>query len=431
MFEHFYEVEAFFQDRKRYGVKPGLGRIHKLLDLLNNPEKKMNAVHIAGTNGKGSTIHYLSHALMANGYTVGVFDSPSLKGLRGHILLNDSLIPEKAFIYYLNKLHPFVLQLDDEENHPTEFEIMTVMAFLYFADHTDIALVEAGMGGREDTTNCFIPILSIITNVSWDHTDFLGENIQSIAYHKAGIIKKNRPVIAGEMIGEALSVIEAEAKSKNAPLYLADESFQYKTTGMKGTEQTFQWCAESGISMEARLQVAGKHQVRNASLAIMTLVILERNGFELSRNNYLSGLTVARIPGRFEQIHQRPAIILDGAHNPAGVRAFTETLADRFINMERHLLFAAFKDKDLKQMLKTLEPHFSSVTLTTFDHPRAAGLEQLQQFSEARHVRYQSDWRQAIRLISFEQENAGYFITGSLHFIGMVRNFAADNMGWL
>lgn len=426
MFEQFCQVEAFFHVRKQHGMKPGLERIHKLLDLLNHPEKKMNAIHAAGTNGKGSTIHYLNHALMANGYTVGVFNSPSLEGLTGHILLDDARIPEKIFIHYLNKIYPFVLQLDKEQNHPTEFEIITVIAFLYFADHTDIVLVETGMGGREDTTNCFNPILSIITNVSWDHMDFLGKNIESIAYHKAGIIKENKPIIAGEMTGKATSVIAAEAKRKGAPLYLAGESFQYKITGVKGHNQTFQWHMDSDISMEAGLQAAGIHQVRNASLAIMALVLLNDKGFDLHRDNCLNGLKATRIPGRFEQIYDRPAIILDGAHNPAGVQAFTETLETSFGHTEKHLIFAAFKDKDLKRMLEKLEPYFSSVTLTTFNHPRAAGIEQLQNFSKSRHAKFQSDWRQTLRQINFERKDAFYFITGSLHFIAMVKNYVSD-----
>ncbi|GGJ84152.1 tetrahydrofolate synthase [Lentibacillus kapialis] len=431
MFEQFFQVKAFFQVRKQYGVKPGLERIYKLLDLLDNPERKMNAVHVAGTNGKGSTVHFLNQALIANGYTVGVFNSPSLKGLTGHILCNDNSITENTFMYYFNKVYPFIRQLDEQQRHPTEFEILTVIAFLYFADHTDIALVEAGMGGREDTTNCFDPILSIITNISWDHTEFLGKNIESIAYHKAGIIKKNRPIIVGEMSDNATSVIYAEAQKKNAPLYRMGDAFQYKITNVKGNHQTFQWGTISGINMEIRLQAAGGHQVQNASLAIMALVLFEKKGFRLNRYDYLKGLITAQLPGRFEQIHSRPAIILDGAHNPAGAQAFKETLEANFKNTENHLIFAVFKDKDLKRMLEILEPHFSTITLTTFDHPRAAEVEQLGEIGI--HAELRNDWRHAIRQISFEQkdEDVCYFITGSLHFIAMVRKYAEDMTEWL
>jgi len=378
---------------------------------------------VAGTNGKGSTIHYLKHALVTNGYRTGVFNSPSLEGLTGHISINDSVIPKKTFLTYINKIYPFILQLDNERNHPTEFEIITAIAFLYFTDNVDIALIETGMGGREDTTNCFVPILSIITNVAFDHTGFLGDNIKSIAYHKAGIIKENRPVIAGEMCDESLSVIADEAAKKNAPLYLMGNDFQYKVIDSTTTYERFRWTFTAGTSMETELQTAGTHQIRNASLAIMALVILDGKGFELNRENTMNGLAAARISGRFERIHTKPAIFLDGAHNPAGIQAFVDTVSTYFADKEKHLIFAAFKDKDLNRMLNDLEPHFSSVTLTTFDHPRAAGVEQLQDFSRLRYTRYQRDWRQAIEQISFQRENVCYFITGSLHFIAIVRKY--------
>lgn len=394
------------------------------MHLLDQPQEKVNAIHVAGTNGKGSTIHYLKSALMSSGYRVGVFTSPSIQGLTGHIFVNDSPIPDKTMIHYVNIIHPLIQQLDEEYNHPTEFEIMTAVAFLYFAESTDIALIETGMGGREDTTNCFQPILSIITNVAWDHTDYLGKTIESIAYHKAGIIKANRPVIAGELDKEAVSVIMDEASEKNAPLYLSSESFQYEIAGITTTShQTFQWKSASGISMEIALQTPGIHQIRNVSLAIMALVILERKGLSLDWKKCVNSLAAVRMPARFEQVHSKPAIILDGAHNPAGVRAFIETLTSYYSDMEKHLIFAAFKDKDLERMLGDLESHFSSVTLTTFPHSRAAGIEQLKKFSHHPHVLFQSDWRQAIEQMSFQRENACYCITGSLHFIAIVRKY--------
>ncbi|ALX48212.1 hypothetical protein [Lentibacillus amyloliquefaciens] len=146
MFEDFSQVEAFFQKRKQYGVKPGLDRIQKLLELLGNPQEKVDAIHVAGTNGKGSTINYLKNALMRNGYGVGVFISPSLEGLTGHILLNEIKISEKELIHYVNVVFPFIKRLDRESNHPTEFEMMTAISFLYFADNADFTLIEAGMG---------------------------------------------------------------------------------------------------------------------------------------------------------------------------------------------------------------------------------------------------------------------------------------------
>ncbi|GAB4073289.1 bifunctional tetrahydrofolate synthase/dihydrofolate synthase [Barrientosiimonas marina] len=426
MFDQYQQVEQFLQKRRQYGVKPGLERINKLLYLLGDPENNIQAIHIAGTNGKGSTVHYLKKALMANGFHVGAFQSPSLTGYTGHITLNDTSIPETAFVYYANIIYPVVERLDAVNHHPTEFEIITAMAFLYFADTTDIALIEAGMGGRADTTNCFMPLLSIITNVSWDHTAFLGKTLDAIAWHKAGIIKGNKPIIAGEMNQDARSVIEQEASSQNAPLYLADEAFHYKTANSNGSELAFNWLSNAGDQLEITLPTAGVYQINNASLAVMALVLLKDIGFQLDMQVSARGLAETRIPGRFEQMHTRPAIILDGAHNLGGVRAFTTALQYHYADADKHLIFAAFHDKDLKNMLDELEPYFSSVTLTTFDHPRAASLEQLQNNSHHQAQQAVQDWRKAIRDMSSARENDCCCITGSMQFIGMVRAYMHD-----
>ncbi|MFD1362918.1 bifunctional folylpolyglutamate synthase/dihydrofolate synthase [Lentibacillus salinarum] len=429
MFDDFQQVEAFLQSRRQHGVKPGLKRINRLLSLVGEPQKKMVAIHVAGTNGKGSTIRFMQKALTANGYHIGVFQSPSLTGYTGHMLIDDTRIPCGTFMGYVTKLLPFIQQLDDEHNHPTEFEIITAVAFLYFADNADIALIETGMGGREDTTNCINPILSIITNVSRDHTAFLGGTLAAIAWQKAGIIKENRPVIVGEMGDDARSVIAQEAFEANASLYLSGESFRYEVVDIAASHQTFQWICDSGSRREIVLQTTGMHQVSNASLAIMALKLLEDKGFTLDWPSCINALAFVSIPGRFEQIHGLPAIILDGAHNAGGVETFTDTLQRHFADMERHLIFAAFRDKDLKTMLEGLEPHFASVTLTVFDHPRAASIQQLQQYSQHPAVQSVSDWREAVRQISFQRENTCYCITGSLHFIGIVRKYFDEIVG--
>src|SRR5690625_3069641 len=182
-------LNHYFTKRDEFGIKPGLERIHRLLELLGNPEKEIKAIHIAGTNGKGSTIQFMKNVLINNGYDVGVFTSPSFYGIRGHIEHNRSFIDNELFLHILELMKPAIKQLDDEENHPTTFEIITAVAFMYFKEHVDIVLVETGMGGREDTTNCFTPILSVITNVDFDHVGFLGDTLEEITAHKAGIIK--------------------------------------------------------------------------------------------------------------------------------------------------------------------------------------------------------------------------------------------------
>ncbi|SFD58258.1 dihydrofolate synthase / folylpolyglutamate synthase [Lentibacillus persicus] len=428
MFEHFSQIELFFHERKQFGVKPGLDRIHKLLNLLGNPQQKVNAIHVAGTNGKGSTISYLKRSLMKSGYQVGVFNSPSIEGLTGHFMLNDKQIPENDFMQYINNTLPSIKKLDSESNHPTEFEIMTAIAFLFFADKADIALIEAGMGGKEDTTNCFDPILSIVTNVEWDHTNFLGRTIESIASHKSGVIKKERPAVIGEMSDKAMNIIIGEAHVKNAPLYVSGKDFDYKILTSTVQRQTFNFRFPEGPRMHLTLKAAGDHQIKNASLAVMALSILIDEGFNLDWVQCMEGLADVKIPGRFEQIHSNPPIILDAAHNPAGVQAFTDTITDNIPNMNRHLIFAVFKDKDYRQMLDHLQPHFTSIILTTFDHPRAAEPQDLKKCCSHSNTRIVSNWHEAVEQIELNHHNACYCITGSLHFIAIVRKYFIEMM---
>ncbi|MBP1947679.1 bifunctional folylpolyglutamate synthase/dihydrofolate synthase [Virgibacillus litoralis] len=424
MFEHFQQVEKFFQSRNQYGMKPGLDRIHKLLELLGNPQEKVKAIHVAGTNGKGSTVQYINNALISNGIYTGVFTSPSLNGLTGHIFKSNDKISEMVFTELINEVYPFVQQLDAENNHPTEFEIMTAAAFLYFKKNVDIALIETGMGGRDDTTNCFEPILSIITNVEQDHIAFLGESLESIAFHKAGIVKENRPVVIGEMSDDAESVILKEASLKHAPLYQLTKTFNYSILHEESTHQAFQWILRQGQQQKHKvsIQTKGEHQVKNASLALMALKLLESNGFSLNAEKSLNGLYETQIPGRFELLQTNPVVILDGAHNPASVRAFTKTMTSIYKNKEKHLIFAAFRDKDLKYMLDHLSNHFSSITITTFQHPRAASVEELQTEINHPDVRTNHDWKKVIEEIQVQDNEVCYFVTGSLHFIANVRN---------
>ncbi len=420
MFEHFQQVERFFEGRKKYGMKPGLGRIHKLLELLDHPQEKIQAIHVTGTNGKGSTVQYIKNALISNGVTVGVFTSPSLNGLTGHIYKNNGMISELVFTEIISEIHPFVQQLDAENNHPTEFEIITAAAFMYFKKNTDIALIEAGMGGREDTTNCFNPILSIITNVEKDHIPFLGESLESIAYHKAGIIKENTPVVIGEMSDEAMHVISVEASQKSAPLYQLENAFDYSILHEVSGFQAFNWVS-SMDKFKVTIQTNGEYQVKNASLAIMALMLLKSNGFTLNLNKSLNGLYQTQIPGRFELVQTNPIVVLDGSHNPAGVRAFTDTMTSIYKNREKHLIFAAFRDKDLTYMLNYLSNYFSSITLTTFKHPRAASVEELKSLINHPNVRADQDWMKVIEEIQDQNNQVCYFVTGSLHFIANVR----------
>ncbi|WP_106497013.1 bifunctional folylpolyglutamate synthase/dihydrofolate synthase [Lentibacillus sp. Marseille-P4043] len=426
MFENFQQVQNFFANRKKFGIKPGLDRMKRLLQLLDNPQNKLNAIHVAGTNGKGSTINYVKDALRFNGYHVGVFTSPSLDGLTGHVLLDDQAIPEKTFISLVEEMYPAIQELDNANNHPTEFEIITALAFVYFVDRVDFALIETGMGGLQDTTNCFTPMLSIITNVARDHIAFLGDTIKEIAHHKAGIIKRNIPVIVGEMDQEALAVMKHKAMSLHAPFYQFAKEFKMKSLEQSAYGQRFEW-TNTTTKMNVSLNMNGNHQQMNASLAMMALVLVERYDYSINWDKALAGIHQSQLPGRFELVHHNPTIIIDAAHNTAGIQSFIQTVLQNYADRERYLIFAGFRDKELDRMLNQLSAHFTQITLTTFDHSRAESVEALYHSASFKNKLINKDWLNAIADISNKPSNACYFITGSFHFISLVRKYFVKN----
>lgn len=413
------EVKQFFRDRQSIGIKPGLERMHHLLQLVGNPEKQIKSIHVAGTNGKGSTVQFLKHALRENMYNVGVFMSPSLTGLLGHMSKNEAFISKAEFLQIFNTIYPLIQQMDDEQENPTEFEILTVIALLYFAKGTDIVLIEAGMGGRFDTTNVIHPLLTIITNVALDHTAFLGEDITKIAFHKAGIIKERIPVIVGSVDKVVHEIIKKEACQKQAEMYVFNKHFTYENSILQPVGQSFFWKSEKDFSIH--LQLEGKHQAHNASLSIMALLFLEKIGFSMDWQKCFHGLKKTTLCGRLETVHTQPKIILDGAHNPASIQAFVETVSSRS-SKKRQLIFAAFNDKDITEMLMELKKVFPTPICTTFEHHRAATFHAFKD----EEVIFQANWKALLDETIVKNSDTEYYVTGSLHFISLVRKYITE-----
>lgn len=420
MFSTLQEVEKFFKKRKELGMKPGLERIHELLKLLGNPEQRMKAIHIAGTNGKGSTLNFIHAALRANQYDVGVFTSPSFHGLRGHILLNETPISKEEFISLLRKAYPFIKKMDDKGMVPTEFEILTALAFSYFATHGEIILVETGMGGRFDTTNSFHPILSIITTISLDHIDFLGDSVEKIASHKAGIIKEKTPVILGKMKTEAWNVLQQTAQDVSAPLSTLGKDFSILDQG------EYFWWKNGKNEYLVNLKMKGKHQRRNASLSLKALEVLEETGFIIDWDEGVRAMERLVIPGRFEMIHRHPIVIVDAAHNRDGIEAFIDTVNQIYPEEEKHVIVAMFKDKEVDTILQLLSESFTEITLTSFNHPRAWNPSIPKGISQNKIKEVEPDYQ--VLLNRPLQQGKIYLFTGSLHFITMIREFFRKNL---
>lgn len=417
MLQTFKQVVAYFNERDLIGIKPGLDRVFYLLEKTNHPEHEINGIHFAGTNGKGSTIEMVQAALVAQKYRVGVFTSPSFIGIRGHFFINGTPIDESSMIQLVNELMPYIDKLDNKGQHPTSFEILTVIAFMYFKNNTDIVLIETGMGGRYDTTNCFIPLISVITTIAYDHMEFLGSSIEEIASQKAGIIKENRPLVLGNVSDTARKVILKEAEAQSASTYIFKEAFYINEDSIYIKEK-------KRIINVRDLALKGQHQTENAAVAMMTLFILETLDFSLEWGEVEQTMKTTTLPGRFEVIHKEPTIILDSAHNLAGIQAFKNTIIDKQPIGKKELLFAGFYDKQLSEMLTIIRPLFDKVVLTTFEHERAATETMLAPLGHDLYVPY---WQNYVDDIINKKSNETYFITGSLHFITMVRSYLLEN----
>ncbi|WP_117170455.1 bifunctional folylpolyglutamate synthase/dihydrofolate synthase [Paraliobacillus sediminis] len=423
MFYKIEEIDAFLDARTRGGIKPGLERVNSLLEAIDHPEKKFKSVHIAGTNGKGSTLTYISTCLVLSEYRVGTFTSPSITKRNDMIQINHQAISDQSFIELFNQLLPEIQTLEIQDNPPSSFEIIVAIAYGYFAGNVDVAIIETGMGGLEDATNSIKPILSIITTIGIDHRTFLGETYQEIAQHKAGIIKSNVPVILGEMPSEAERVIQRIAKERHASFLQIGKGFNYLNVQLDNNKRetfTFQLKDES---YPITLMMRGRHQIHNATLAVMALLQLRDRGFVKAINAVETGMLQATLFGRFEQISNHPIVIVDGAHNVEGVTAFLDTVKRYFPTEKKQLLFAAFADKPIKEMIAQLDGNFDLITFTSFDHQRAAKASVLYEYSENRVKGQEPDLQKALEQILNKDNKKITFITGSLDFIGKVRDF--------
>jgi len=426
----------------RFGARPGLERMNWVLEELDHPERRLPFIHVAGTNGKGSTCAYLTQMLLEAGYSVGTFTSPYLIDFRERIRFNGNMIPQEDLLALINEVKTLVERCEKETAYgsPTEFEVVTLIAILYFAKVARPAVVvwETGLGGRLDSTNVVLPLVSVITNIGMDHTQVLGQTLQEIAGEKAGIIKPGVPVVTGERNPEALAVIAKKAKETRSTLYQIGMEFEAAPLEEQLGEQQFRYKSiHRRHESSYRLKMNGPHQVDNAAVALMTIDVL-RNYFSylLEEEEISRGLQQTRWPGRLEVVTSRPLVVLDGAHNREGIEALTSSLMQLLPEGVRlHLLFAGLGDKPLTEMAYALTGMYDrvdSLHVTTFDFPRAADAQTLYQAFrdggwEETVLDTVSDWRAFLKAWMQERQMAKaddwLVVCGSLYFIAQVRAF--------
>ena len=369
-------------------------------------------VHIVGTNGKGSTTSYLQNILTKSGYQVGTFTSPYITRFNERISINGTEIPDKDLINIVVKAQ---VLLDDLEEHtaferPTEFELVTLLMFLYFdLKQVDMAIIEAGIGGRLDSTNVLSPELVICTSIGFDHTETLGDSLLDIANHKAGVMRENTPILLGRVSAEVEHFFNQKSHDLQAPLAIIDREIQL----LPKDNQTIQISYDHWESPNLKLPMLGQHQENNAGLAVTAAHILAQTFSKITDKSIQEGIEETHWPGRSEWIGNN--IYLDGAHNPQGIASLKQVLKDNFANRRVHILFAGLRRKPLADLLEELKDY--DITVTSFDFFEALPLDDYpKDFKRAADYR---DW-----LAQAESANSDdlFVVTGSLYFISEVRN---------
>lgn len=376
------EILDYLYGLQRFGIRPGLGRIKKLLKRLGNPQDSFPIVHVAGTNGKGSTAAALESILVEAGCRVGLYTSPHLVRFNERIRINKKDITGEGLARAARAVRRAVEGTKAPRLSTTFFEFTTAMAFLYFKESkVDIAVVETGLGGRLDATNVHKnPLVSIITNVALDHTEHLGPLLSDIAREKAGIIKKRSAVITAVDSPGALRVIKAAARENSAALYRLGDDFSFSARKARPDDNAFDY---HGIFEEHRglkINLMGRHQFGNASCALAAAELLKSNGLDIDDGAIKRGLLNIRWPGRFEVVRKNPLVVLDCAHNPDGAEALKNALQDaRSGKKYRSLTLVAgiLADKDMAGILSILAPLADRIILTVPQTGRAAGTETL------------------------------------------------------
>ena len=372
-----------------------LDRMRQLLTLLGSPEKRGGVVHVAGTKGKGSTSAMIAAILQKAGYCTGLFTSPHLEKFQERIRVNGQIITDAQTLRLLNILWPAVCQMEQQaaqerlpEKAPTYFEMLTAMALLHFVqEKVHAAVLEVGLGGRLDATNICEPFVSVITSISFDHTQQLGNTLEAIAAEKAGIIKPSVPVLSGVIQPGPREVIRQAAEAQRAPLLELEKDFRYRYQAPKNLQDVpgrgrmdFEYFGPGGPwRLEGvELGLLGRHQAANAALALATVARFRHAGWNISEQACREALAELDWPARCQLLRRHPAVLIDAAHNVASVEALLAVLEESFAPSRRFLIFGTTLDKDVPGMLRRLLPKFDEVLLTCYlGSERAMPVEEL------------------------------------------------------
>lgn len=415
------EALLYIHKTKWLGSKPGLSRTKKLLSLMGDPQKELNFVHVAGTNGKGSTCAFIDGVLREAGLKTGLYTSPYINVFNERMRVMGEMISDDELCELLEFVKPFADSMTEDQ--PTEFELITALAMEYFRrQKCDVVVLEVGMGGELDSTNVIEnPPVCVITAIDFDHTAFLGDTIEQIAAAKAGIIKKGSRVVAYDMTPSIIGVLEEKCVRTGATLCKADFS-KLKVHGGTLGETSFDY----GDFKNLKISLAGVYQPKNAAVALEACLALRNGGFcKITDKNIYEGLAKVKWPGRFEILGKEPIFVLDGAHNPHGMRGTADSIREHFGDGKKiHFLVGAMADKDVKGMMSMLLPFAEDFVAVRPDNDRAMEAEKLAEL--LRSIGGKAEYADSVEkgvaaVIDRAGKNGICVCVGSLYFSGEIR----------
>ncbi|MDU3802361.1 folylpolyglutamate synthase/dihydrofolate synthase family protein [Paraclostridium bifermentans] len=426
------EALQFIHESHKFGMRLGLDNIKKLLQLLGNPQNNLKIIHVAGTNGKGSTCSFISSILKESGYKVGLYTSPFLETFTERIRVNGENIPEEEVGKIVSLIKEKIeIMVIEGYSYPTEFEIVTAMAFYYYnQEKVDFVALEVGLGGRYDATNVIDkPVVSAITSISLDHTGILGDTLGKIAFEKGGIIKEDCTTIVYPQQEEASEVIKnicAEKKSK----YIECDFKNIEIKSSNINSQIYN-CNINGKELrDLEIKLIGDHQIKNSIVALNVIEYLNDIKItNISEENIRKGLLETKWPGRIEKISENPMFIIDGAHNEEGAKSLANSIDKYFENKNKILVIGMLEDKDIESVLDLLIPKFNNVITTTPDNPRAIDANKLKEKIERYNIEVtcKPNIKEAVDY-ALEISNTDDVIisAGSLYMIGNVRTIIVN-----
>ena len=424
------EAMKYITEVGNFGSNYGLERTYKLLEYLSNPEKDLKFIHIAGTNGKGSTTSMIAEILMGAGFKVGMYTSPFIEEFEERIQINRNNIPKEKLASLMDEVKAAVDKvIEDGYSHPTEFEIITVLMLLYFKkENIDFGVIEVGLGGTLDSTNVITPVLQVITSISFDHTNLLGNTLEEIAGEKAGIIKSGIPTVIYPQKAEALKVIENKCSEMNSKLYIANcDNFKFEN--VVNEDRPYQLLKYNN-EVDILLPLLGEHQITNLSVAMTSIEVLNNiNMTNILLDSIVKSIKNVKWKGRLEVLSKNPYVVIDGAHNIQGIETLSRNIKKYFKYENLYLILGILADKDVQEMIKVIAPMAKKIYAVTPNSIRAELAEDLKReiIKYNENCEAYDDYKEAyLTAIIDANENVFVLASGSLYMIGDMRKIIRE-----